>query len=561
MNPFIYLVHLVQFAFRKNPLLYVSLVLSTGTVFVEMLAVASLYPLLLLTSGQALEPNNWILRIMDLLEWPPQVSLFMLVFFFFSATRIIITTWNNSLSDRLGRRVMAQMSSKAFSLILSQHSMLEIEKKSIGYFITLAGDETFRASMLVIQFTQMVTMLFLTLAYYAAILLYSPLSGMAITLFLGAMLPVVYLVGAKEERLGKRQIRLSNTINSIFLDALNSLRSVKAFCAEDYISEQYSRGVYQYTYVLFLIDFFKILLKMIPPLLLIFLGVILVLGEKQSLNNGSIDLVWLTTMLILLQRFFPSLGHCAQMGLNLFSEAKAGTDVTQSLKEQPVEQNEKEPCPEPVTSIKIHALGFSYNNKDWVLKDFHATFEQGKSYLIQGTSGVGKSTLFDVLLKLYPIQTGKIEVNDVPIQQIADRSLRKKILILGQKTTILNDSISNNITYGWDASEQELRSVCLLACIDADIQEMPAGYDTLLNYQGSNLSGGQCQRIGIARALLRQPDVLILDESTNALDLQTRIQVIHNILNAYRDKIVIFVSHDPEIAKLVDVTLELKKPE
>ena len=104
----------------------------------------------------------------------------------------------------------------------------------------------------------------------------------------------------------------------------------------------------------------------------------------------------------------------------------------------------------------------------------------------------------------------------------------------------------------------QVENACRLALLDEVVADLPDGIDTVISYQGGNLSGGQCQRIGLARALLRQPQLLLLDESTSALDRATRDKVAHNILEEYRDRIVVFSTHDLEIARIVDKVVELQ---
>jgi len=135
--------------------------------------------------------------------------------------------------------------------------------------------------------------------------------------------------------------------------------------------------------------------------------------------------------------------------------------------------------------------------------------------------------------------------------------LREQVLLLGQRPTIFNDTVYKNICFGLQASQSQVERACGLASLDEFVSELPKGLETMISYQGSNLSGGQCQRIGLARALLRQPQVLLLDESTSALDRATRDKVVKSIVDEYRDRIVVFSTHDLDIAGKVDEVIEL----
>jgi ABC-type multidrug transport system fused ATPase/permease subunit len=193
------------------------------------------------------------------------------------------------------------------------------------------------------------------------------------------------------------------------------------------------------------------------------------------------------------------------------------------------------------------------------LEHFSAVFERGKAYAIVGESGAGKSTLLDLLLGFYRPDSGSIYLNERDITTISLKDLRSRIVLLGQETMIFNDTIARNITYGYDASAERVRQAAQTATIDEVIQTLPQGYDTILQYRGTNLSGGQRQRIGIARALLRKPDVLLFDESMSALDPTTKDTLLDTIIATNRDKIIIFVSHDPAIREKVDEVIEMVK--
>jgi ABC-type bacteriocin/lantibiotic exporter with double-glycine peptidase domain len=176
---------------------------------------------------------------------------------------------------------------------------------------------------------------------------------------------------------------------------------------------------------------------------------------------------------------------------------------------------------------------------------------------VVGASGSGKTTFFDLLLGFYAPDRGEVCVNGMPVQRIDNPSLRARIVLVGQQVAIFNDSIAGNVRFGAEASEQQIRAACQAACVEDFVQALPERYETLLSFQGSNLSGGQRQRIGIARGLLRDAEVLLLDECTAGLDPETRDRVVSNILRLYRDRIVVFATHDKEVVSHVSEVLSL----
>jgi ABC-type bacteriocin/lantibiotic exporter with double-glycine peptidase domain len=184
-------------------------------------------------------------------------------------------------------------------------------------------------------------------------------------------------------------------------------------------------------------------------------------------------------------------------------------------------------------------------------------FKKGMSYALSGESGLGKSTLIDILLKFYSPTSGSIVLNGKHLNNFSDQDVRSRIVLVSQEAAIFDDTIMNNICMGIDANLSDVENACKQACIHEFIQTLPDEYETRLQYQEKNLSGGQRQRIAIARALLRNPEVLILDESTSALDKTTQKQVIESILREYSMKIVIFVTHDLEIMSYVNQSINL----
>jgi ABC-type bacteriocin/lantibiotic exporter with double-glycine peptidase domain len=214
-----------------------------------------------------------------------------------------------------------------------------------------------------------------------------------------------------------------------------------------------------------------------------------------------------------------------------------------------------------VDNIEFSDVSFSYDARAaaQILSHINLVVERGKSYAVIGRSGVGKSTLVDILLRFYSPTAGLLRINAVPMSDIAESEVRTRIILVGQESAIFDDTVINNICLGKTAAQSQIEAACRKACVHDVIAAMPNGYGTRLQYQGKNLSGGQRQRLALARALLREPDVLILDEGTSALDKVTQARVVENILQEYSTKIVVFVTHDPYVMGRVDEVIDLDK--
>ena len=193
-----------------------------------------------------------------------------------------------------------------------------------------------------------------------------------------------------------------------------------------------------------------------------------------------------------------------------------------------------------------------------VLDNYSKTFEAGKSYAITGPSGVGKSSLVDLLLKFYTPQSGEIRINGMDIAPISSTWIRERVVLAEQTTRLFFDTVLRNVIFGRNAERQDALSALHTVGLSEFLATLPNGADTALTYQGSNFSGGQRQRVGLARALLKPSDVLVIDEGTSALDFDTRERVLGNILKRYKDRIVIFVTHDPLVMERVDEIIRLQ---
>ena len=553
-----YVSNLIKFAFNANPLLYFSIFISLLSVAIELLAMSSLLPLFNLISQHNPASNTIVASVINFFNFPVNTKSLLWTFVILFAIRIFTQLIGQSLSMHLGKRVMAQLGSLAFEQIMKKLTLNEISEKSIGFFIGLAGDESSRAGTLITLLTQLVSTFTLALLYYISIFNYSHKTGMLVLLFLMCCSIVLFWILKISHRLGVRQTTESRRSHSVFLEALNNIKAVRAFSAEIYVSDIYRAILFGYAKILFLIEEITLLTKLIPVLLLLigFSGWLVFSVHPIE----SVGLAFIMTIIVYLMRFFPTVGQGVNLLMKIVSDAKSGKDITAILDTRTLNQVVNPELLGNVKKIDFKKVCFSYNESGKkILSDVNLRLEQGKSYALVGKSGVGKSTLVDILLKFYPPTSGDVYFNDISISNLADSEIRKKVILVSQEAAIFDDTVVNNICIGLEATQYAVESACKAACVHEVIDAMQDKYETRLQYQGKNLSGGQRQRIGIARALLRKPDVLIFDESTSALDKATQDTIVENILLEYANKIVIFVTHDPQIMNRVDEIIDLSK--
>jgi len=194
--------------------------------------------------------------------------------------------------------------------------------------------------------------------------------------------------------------------------------------------------------------------------------------------------------------------------------------------------------------IRFDNVVFAYDRERTVLKGISFRVPAGKTVAVVGPSGAGKSTISRILFRFYDIQSGKVTIDGQDVRDVTQASLRAAIGIVPQDTVLFNDTIRYNIGYGRiDASEEEILEAARLAQIDPFIRELPAGYKSMVGERGLKLSGGEKQRVAIARTLLKNPPILLLDEATSALDTHTEREIQSALKLVSKNRTTLVIAH------------------
>ena len=272
-----------------------------------------------------------------------------------------------------------------------------------------------------------------------------------------------------------------------------------------------------------------------------------------GVSNGELslgDLVLINTMM--LQLFLPL--NFLGIIYRALKYALADMDMVIKLLQKPIEITDVEDA-KPLllknTSVEFRQVGFKYNDDRTILSDISFKVEDGKKLAIVGPSGAGKSTIARLLFRFYDISEGEILISGQNIAKVSQRSLRQAIGIVPQDTVLFNDSILYNIRYAKaDASEQEVFEAARLADIHDFIQSLPEGYATVVGERGLKLSGGEKQRVAIARVLLKNPPILVFDEATSSLDSQSEKNILSELYKISRNKTTVVIAH--RLSTIVD---------
>ena len=405
----------------------------------------------------------------------------------------------------------------------------------------------------IITFVALLFIISWKLALIAIIII--PLAGIAI---IG--------IGRSIRRKSRRTQSKIAEIMQILTETLSSIRIVKAFVNEKKEVNKFTRKSEHYFKLLLKRARLDLIASPITESFGVVIGVVLLwYGGMEVLANRGISAEDFIRFILIL---FSILGPIKQMGnVNIkIQMGAASAERIFGLLDTPPEIVED---PNPVdlgtfnSSIEFDKVHFEYNDvDDRVLRELSFTINKGEVVALVGPSGSGKSTIADLIPRFYDVLSGSILIDGHDIRKISLSSLRGNMGIVTQEVILFNDTIRNNIAYGQpNVSEEAIRQAADAANATTFIEETTHGFDTLIGERGVNLSGGQKQRLAIARALLKNPSILILDEATSALDTESEKMVQRAIEVLMKDRTALVIAHRLSTVQNADKIIVLEKGE
>jgi ATP-binding cassette, subfamily B, multidrug efflux pump len=314
-------------------------------------------------------------------------------------------------------------------------------------------------------------------------------------------------------------------LNESVQENVSAIRVVKAYVREDYEINRFQKAAAN-IYLMFVQAEMKV--SWTSPLMsaVVYICILMIswvgghMVIAQTLTTGQ-----LMSLLTYCMNILSSLMFLAMIFVMVTMSEASCRRIAEVINEESSLTNPENPVTEVADgSIVFEHVGFAYNkdSKERVLKDINISISSGESIGIIGGTGSAKSSLVNLISRLYDVTDGRILVGGVDVRDYDMDSLRNKVAVVLQKNVLFSGSILDNLRWGnKEATEEECRKVCEIACADEFINKMPDGYNTHIEQGGSNVSGGQKQRLCIARALLKNPKVLIFDDSTSAVDTAT----------------------------------------
>lgn len=363
------------------------------------------------------------------------------------------------------------------------------------------------------------------------------IAGLLVCLFL----LVLGNMRAGYPRFGAVQQRIDR-LNGTAREFLSSIRVVKAFCEQEEETKKFAAVSRELasanTAALRTMAVFSPLIN-----LTVNAGIVLLLWISQSSRSGEIGRL-MASVNYMTQILFAA--NMISNALNTAVRAFASSErIREVLEERPAQSLPAQPLrPELTGAIRFSQVSFTYAGAAKAsLQDVSIEIRPGETIGIIGTTGCGKSTLVQLIPRFYDVSQGALYLDGCDVTQIDTAYLRSQIAMVPQKALLFSGTIRENLLWGREgAKEEELHAAAVAACADTFIQESARGYETQLGQGGMNLSGGQKQRLSLARALVRQPRILILDDCTSALDARTEARVLQNLQTACGGRTVLLVS-------------------
>ncbi len=373
-----------------------------------------------------------------------------------------------------------------------------------------------------------------------------------LTLLAMVVLPVVFgfiwFIGKTLRRHSERSQQRMADVNSVLEEAVNNTRIVKAFSMEKFETEKFIKTTTNYFRSLLRMTRIRHLSSPINDVLISFAGVVILLyaGARIIAGTGELDAGDFMTFVVAMFAMIKPVKSLSQIHIKLQEGLAAAERVFRVLDadEKIVDPPQPRRIDHFTDCICYDKVDFSYNSGEMVLKDVSFKVRFGEVAAIVGPSGAGKSTLLDLLPRFYDPQGGSITVDGIDIATVSLASLRGLMGIVTQETFLFNDTIYNNIAYGLQNVPREaVIDAARMANADRFIREFENDYDTLVGNRGVMLSGGQRQRLAIARALLKDPQILIFDEATSALDTESELLVQEAISHLMKNRTTLVVAH------------------
>jgi len=529
-------------------------------------SIAAIYPLVSLGTDREFGSDNFILAWIDsLADWVPfgdHFEALCVLFLCLVLASFVLKLLNAFLSAHVISRILVHTKQQIFRRLATADYQYFLDQRqgTLVYAVMEAPQGLMTIVMAVskllaqILFMGLVFVLLFSISWRAAlVVLFAGAGYYFMTRYLGSR--VSYVAGTWLAR-----TRASE--NVVLNEFLSGIRQIKATCSERAWEERFTSLAERE-----LRDNRKNIAWGEAPSHVVtmatFIGVgitalVLWMRNPESFSSG---VPLFGTFAFAVVRLQPSLSTLGTVWMQLQNRLPDVEIIHSILKGPLAERKDGLRSLDRFSSeLRFNRVSFAHKGRAETLSDISITFEKGKTTAIVGPSGAGKTTVVDLLLRLFDPEKGSITVDGVDLRELRLASWLEKIGFVSQDTFIYHDTVRNNITFGREGySEEEIVQAARDADAHGFISELPQGYDTMVGERGMKLSGGQKQRIAIARAIIRKPEILVLDEATSALDNIAESAVQEAIRRVTSGRTVIVIAHRLSTIKDADKIIVLKE--
>lgn len=435
-----------------------------------------------------------------------------------------------------------------------------IIKEKQGVLVNNLVVETQKAATGILKINELFISLGMAISYTLVIFTADPIVALFSFLIFGTLFFMFsYLGKIKLAEYGRKELSLNQETNAVASENISAMRQVRTFSIEEKINSTLNNYLNKLTNLAIRYELIKALPRALVEILIfsILIFAIILIDKHNSIELKSYVPV-LSVFVITSQRLIGQFNMLVTAKFS-FDFYKPTFQLIDSLVQQSHTYHSKNLKKNRIdinginSDIVFDNVSFYYEKGKTIVKDMSITFKKGQITAIYGDSGSGKSTIADLILGLYQPTKGFIQLNQHNLIDIDETSWRNRIGFISQDNYLFHDSIFENIKVGNPSATMDEVIISLQRAQAYEfVNNLPNGFETKVGDRGMLLSGGQKQRIAIARAMIRDPDILIFDEATSALDIDTEIRLMDTIYNLSKDKTVIIITHKRDILKKVD---------
>jgi ABC-type multidrug transport system fused ATPase/permease subunit len=533
------------------------------SVFSEAIGLGMIMPLL----GSIIEPNKGkdaaegffsIFDTLTTIELALVIIILFMLKFFFGVVK-------NYLMYDVEWRVRSYWVSSVFRMYLYK-DYIDYEREKPGVIFNNIVNETLKSASVYRQSMEYLAQILQVLALSIVLLISNFLFAVGALLIVIVILFIIKIaIISKGKELGINRQKIEENISHDVNEMIHGMKTLRFFSGESLLNKRLDLKLRKIIVLMRKTEVIKRLPMQITEISIVSLVVIYIIISSLNDINIAETLPFLGMMLVVSLRLFSNAGSLATNYMSikvLWPSVLRIYNTINSSKNNAVKNECRSlstTALENIDSVKFQDVSFGYDNLNFVVKNINIDFYNNAITTIVGKSGSGKSTIIKLLMQLYCPNSGNITVDGVDILDVGHKKWRKIIGYVDQESFFFYGTVRENLTFGYrEFSDKDINKALKVSHCSGFISKLSLGLDTVIGDKGNLLSGGQKARLSFARAILRRPKLLILDEVTSGLDSESKIKIIDSLLKIKNDTIIILITHDDLLIEASDYVYKIE---